>query len=228
MNTPQSDFAEQEVVLARWPAQDARGGHRRAKIERRNPDGSYGVSYTGLGIRTADTDAAAAADSPERRRVQYCPAVPASCICKMPTAAVLARLRSAIPHGTNTEQVFAACDSDADGRLTREEFRAAVSALDVVCTGEDIDAMIVLADTDGNGSLNRREFAALVGSAGGPQPGGATWAELGKPGAATEPASQPASVVMDVVAGAPQLLAPLQKVRVEQDHIVTHPIPHRN
>ena len=141
------------------------------------------MSHTDLGIRTADTDATTAADSPEWRRVQYCAAVPTSCMCKMPTAGMLARLRSVTAHDTSTELVFGACDSNAGGKLTREEFRAAVSALDAVCTDEDIDAMIMLADTDGNGPLNCREFATLVGSVGGRSPAesspGPSWGSLG-------------------------------------------------
>lgn len=152
MSTAPPTYAEQEHVLARWPAAHDGSAHKRAKIEKQNSDGTYGVLY----MEDGDEPACKAAP------VQYCPAVAASCLKKMPPYALVRRVRESM-FGDRLKDTFAACDTDKDGKISRDEFRAAITALDIMCVAEELDAMIAYADLDGDGLLEYHEWLKLFG-----------------------------------------------------------------
>ena len=59
-------------------------------------------------------------------------------------------------------QVFDSCDHDGSGRLSRSEFLAAVTALELAITPDELDRMMAFADADGDGELSRAEFTSLA------------------------------------------------------------------
>ena len=129
----------QEIVLVQWPAaaHGPAGPHQRAKIARQNSDGTYGVIYM-EGDGSHERGAAAADTKTAPAVVQYCPTVAAALIKKMPPYTIIRRVRTSM-FGDTLKQTFDACDIDKDGRISREEFRAAISALEIMCSKDEID-----------------------------------------------------------------------------------------
>lgn len=59
-------------------------------------------------------------------------------------------------------RIFSECDSDGDGRLTRDELKAGLRRLHIPTSSAAIDRFLAATDLDGDGCLSLAEFQAAV------------------------------------------------------------------